>query len=513
MEYQVQSPAGEMHVIDGPEGASDQDIAQAAQQLFGQGKLEAFGRAAVNNLPAGGQLGALGTAALKGTNYSQGMEEFNKKIQEAKAEHPIAYGAGAVTGSLAPLAIPGVGEAMAAAPTLTGAGLGALNAVGNTDIAKEPTEALKQAGEGAVLGGAIGRLMPSGTKTAEELESYANKKGVQALNLRPGTLGIPDEELEDLGRFAHESDLIKGATQERAQKASDLLQQVGAQIGDIGAGAMPLKDATPFVENIHNSLQDSASIYGAEANPEATIYRQGIANLQQPGITFDKLQQLKTAYGQRAFDANGDVKNDAAANVYRQIKDAMKSIITDSPAEYQDTMETYGKLKDIHSGIMSQLQKEQAQGIQAKGFGMAGKMAGMVGGGNPAVNVGLGVALAPAHPFMAIGAMTPLITNPQAMSGAARGLAETLPKAAQAVTAGGVDAVVSKFIANPSQYGKFSKPLMNALQTGGKQGFAATSFVLRQQHPELNDMMLESGKHLIHHGTENVLHNAINEGD
>jgi hypothetical protein len=150
MEYQVQSPTGEMHTIEGPEGASDAEITAAAQDLFGQGKLEAFGRAAVNNLPAGGQLGALGTAAIKNEPYSQAMEEFNQKAAEAKAEHPVAYGAGAVTGSLAPLAIPGVGEAMAAAPVATGAGLGALNAVGNTDITQNPGEALKQAGEGAV---------------------------------------------------------------------------------------------------------------------------------------------------------------------------------------------------------------------------------------------------------------------------------------------------------------------------------------------------------------------------
>ena len=137
----AQAPDGKTLSIDVPEGTPPSAYPHMVEEAMAHYTslptgLESFGRAAINNLPAGGQLGALGTAALKGTDYSQGMHEFNQKAAEAKAEHPIAYRAGAIAGTAAPLAIPGVGEAMAAAPAATGAGLGALNAIGNTDIAQ-----------------------------------------------------------------------------------------------------------------------------------------------------------------------------------------------------------------------------------------------------------------------------------------------------------------------------------------------------------------------------------------
>ena len=169
MDYTVQDPAGNEHVITGPEGASDEEILQAAQSLLSPNAMESFGRAAVNNLPLGGQIGGAGTAALKGEDYSQGMKEFNDAAINAKAAHPIAYGAGATAGSLAPLAVPGVGEALEAAPVATSAALGAANAVGNTDIAQNPGEAAKQAVLGGVTGAGIGAILPGASKAQEGL--------------------------------------------------------------------------------------------------------------------------------------------------------------------------------------------------------------------------------------------------------------------------------------------------------------------------------------------------------
>ena len=493
-DYTVQDPAGNEHVITGPDGASDTEILQAAQNLLTPGMLESAGRGALNNLPLGGQIGALGTMALNpDKDYSTALSDVNQQAAAAKAAHPIAYGAGAVAGSVAPLAIPGVGEAFAAAPATAGAALGAANAVGNIDVTKQPQEALKQGLEGAATGAILGKVLPTGAKTAEGLEGFANKKAVQSLGLKAGVLGIPSEELEDLGKFASETGLTQGPLEQRVGQAQDLLQQTGAQIGEHGAGASPLTDVEPYIQRLHDLAQESASIYDPAANAEAGIYRQALANLQQPNLTFDTLQQLKTGVGQRAFDASGEVRNDALANVYGVYKDAMKSIIEGSPTEYQDAMTTYGKLKDIHGALMNQWQKEQAQGLQAKGFGLAGKMGGMITGGNVPATLGLAGAIAPAHPFMGLGLGTTIITNPQAMESAARGLGQAVPKAAAGLKMAGVDALVSHFISNPQTYGKYAQPLLQAMQTGGKQGFAATSFVLRQQHPELNEIMLKQG--------------------
>lgn len=495
-QYTVQGPDGQQHIIQGPAGASDDEVIQQAKALFEPSKLESFARGIENNVPLANQAIAAGSAALGPESYSQNLAEQNKAISGAKSANPVSYGAGATVGTLAPLAIPGVGEAMEAAPIATNAGLGALNAIGNTNIAQQPEEAAKQALEGAGIGGAVGAVLPTGTKTAQDLESYANKKGVQALNLKPGSLGIPEDELEDLGSFAHELGIVEGTTPERAAKAKDLLQQVGAQIGDIGGGAKTLQDATPFTDELSKHFQESADIYGPEANPEATIYRQGIANLQQPNLTFDRLQQLKSAYGSRAFDNFGDVKNEAAANVYRQIKDAMKSIVDTSPEEYQDVMNQYGKLLDISGGLNSQLAKEQASGVQAKGFGMVGKLAGMIEGNNPIVNAGTAGALAATgHPFMGLGALTPIMSNPGALAAGARTAAEKVGTIASGAALISNNAVTSYLLntlnTDPQKLGRYAQPLINAAKTGGTQGLAAQHYILSSNYPDYNSMMLQ----------------------
>lgn len=501
----AQAPDGATLSIDVPQGTDPSAYPQMVDEAVGhymsvkQSPIESGLRAAVNNLPAGGQLGALGTSALKGEDYSQGMKEFNEQAAAGKAQHPIAYGTGAVAGAVAPLAIPGVGEALEGAPIASGAALGALNAAGNTDIAQHPEEAATKAVEGAGTGALLGKILPTGSQAAEDLEGLANQKAVQSLGLKPGVLGIPKEELEDLGNFAHETGLVNGNLEQRVGQAADLKQQVGQQIGDIGAAAMPLKDATPFINELHDKIQESSDIFGAGANPEAPLYQAGVDKLSKPGLTFDELQKMKTAIGQRAFDGNGEVKNDAAANLYGVYKDAMKSIIQDSPAEYQDAMEQYSKLSDIHSALKNQWQKEQAAGTQARGFGMVGKLAGMIEGNNPAINTATAATLgAMGHPMMAVGALTPMLGNPGALSDLARTGAAELPKVAGAAKLATTDSVTSYLLhaltTNPQKLGPYAKPLLRAAQTGGSQGLAVQHFLLSQQYPEYNRMVSEEGQ-------------------
>jgi len=67
----AEAPDGSTLNIDVPPGADPSVYPQIVDEAVGhymstkQSGLESFGRAAVNNLPLGGQLGALGTAAVK----------------------------------------------------------------------------------------------------------------------------------------------------------------------------------------------------------------------------------------------------------------------------------------------------------------------------------------------------------------------------------------------------------------------------------------------------------------
>src|ERR1700686_2519167 len=82
-------------------------------------QLESFGRGAANNVPLAPQA----ISALSPGDYSPNLAQWNQKAAAAKATNPVSYGAGAVTGAIAPLAIPVVGEAMEAAPMATNAAL------------------------------------------------------------------------------------------------------------------------------------------------------------------------------------------------------------------------------------------------------------------------------------------------------------------------------------------------------------------------------------------------------
>lgn len=364
--------------------------------------MESAARGAANNFPLAPQA----ISSVEPGSYSQNMTDWNKNAAVAKAENPVSYGAGAVGGSLAPLAIPGVGEALKAAPMLTSGALGAAGALSNTDLSKNPKEALEEGATGAVSGAALGKIgdIVSGAlgKGAEGLEGMADKNAVQSMGLRPGSLGLPEDELKEMGSSIHSLGLDKGSLQDRAALAQDLTSQAGAQIGDIGAGAAPLKDASPFISDLSDKLKSGSEFYGDQTNPEIGIYRQGIANLSKPGLTFDTLQDLKQTAGARAFDKDGNVVNKAAADVYNAYKDAMKSVIDSSPADYQDAMDHYAMLKDFEGGLQRQLQNEQAMGSKTKGIGMPGRIAGAIGA-HPLVTAGAGAAALPFHPMIGAG--------------------------------------------------------------------------------------------------------------
>jgi len=493
-QYQVSSPTGEVYQITADNDQAAQDAMQSLVDAHSPGAAEAFGRGALRNFPLAQQAVAGGESYLGIKPYERALMELTGKAEEAKQASPLSYGAGAVAGAAAPLAIPGIGAGMEAFPAAANALLGAAQGISDIPISKQPLEALKQAGIGAGVGSALGSLVSKLTPEASTLENFAAGKDVQSIGLKPGMLGIPQEEYENLGKTVYDLGLEKGSTQDRFQLADSLRQQAGAQIGDLGAGAQPLQDASPYINELQKQAEQSAKIFGPDAQSELTVYRQGMANLK-PGMTFDDLQQLKTTIGQRAFDMNGDVKNTALADVYGQVKQAMKDIVSSSPEEYQDAMSQYGTLSDISEGLKRQLQEEQAQGAQGRGFGLVGKLMGMVGK-NPALNVGAAAALTPVHPFMAAGALTPILMNPQAMAQATRGIASAIEPTAQAITATTTDALISHLTRSPQALGPYAKPLLQAAQSGGRDGVAATHYILATSDPRYNEMIQKiSEKH------------------
>ena len=130
----VQAPDGKSLTVQVPDGFDPSkygDLADDALSHYtsnnpqSEGPATSFLRAIGNQLPLGAQFAALASKLP----YSQQMAANNAQLAADKAQHPVAYGAGAGIGALGPGLIPAVGEAMAANPMTAGAILGGTNAI------------------------------------------------------------------------------------------------------------------------------------------------------------------------------------------------------------------------------------------------------------------------------------------------------------------------------------------------------------------------------------------------
>ncbi len=333
--------------------------------------------------------------------------------------------------------------------------------------------------------------MPSAAK----LEQIGQEQGVKSIGLRPGSL-VDDAHFDDMGKFIHQHDLTSGHLPERLAKVQELKQQYGQAIEGAGAGTAPLTDFAPFTEKLQAKAEEMSKMYDPQFKAQANTYMNGVKEIQQNGKDFAGLQKIKSAYGDRAFDADHKVVDKAAFDVWKAASDAMKSIIKDSPEEYQAAMKGYSHSMDIEAGLAKQLGIERSVSQGSSGVGGHGlhsliRQVPLLH--NPAVGIpaGIGLGLAGHGVLGAALAAHSLMSNPQAKSATAYGAAKIAGSAQNLVSMGGTAGMVHHFINNTASYGKFAAPLSQAMQSGGTQGFAATSFVLRQQHPELNDIMMQ----------------------
>ena len=150
-----------------------------------EGALMAAGRGALRNFPLAQQA----VAAVEPGAYSHNIQDFTQKAEAAKAAHPAAYGTGAVLGTAAPMAIPGIGEALGAgevlAPALEvagGAGAlgGGLNAtaqsLSDADLTKMKGSDYLNAGLSGAIGAGLGKFFAPAAKAAPEAAEAAAPK-------------------------------------------------------------------------------------------------------------------------------------------------------------------------------------------------------------------------------------------------------------------------------------------------------------------------------------------------
>lgn len=233
------------------------------------GEVSSFARAAANNFPLAPQA----IAALSPGAYSENLSDWNAKAAEAKAAHPVAYGAGAVTGALAPLAIPGVGEAMVANPVAVNAGLGAASAISNTDLLKNPSQALDEGVKGGAIAGAFGKLASMLPGPEQLLAKATSPEAVAAKIANPGM------EAGDVDAMARALPNTFGKMRQVASNVSDYADSLLSTSPYLEDGAISKDDILNVIKNVRSQFT-GRSDEGAQAVKTLEQWTENANNLR-----------------------------------------------------------------------------------------------------------------------------------------------------------------------------------------------------------------------------------------
>ncbi len=317
--------------------------------------LGAAGRGALDALPFGAKAAAGVESALDSAHsktYKDYLAELDTLTGADKEQHPIAHYAGEAAGTVAPLAIPGVGEALTAdslaARAGTGAAIGALQGASNN---RNPESLLgdvaKGAGVGAVAQPLVGAL---GDVVSGAGDAIANSKlGSRASStLFAQTNGLNPMALRKLAAIGHEDpEAAVNAVAEKLrqivppeyysptssinQKYSilhDIQQKAGQVIGsardvastqDFPEGAEAIKELMDKAEN----WQDIANPEGADNLKNAAAMLQAAQN--KGALNFDNMQAIKSKVGE-GFSNPNNIKP-GTAEIYGTLNDKLDSAL------------------------------------------------------------------------------------------------------------------------------------------------------------------------------------------
>lgn len=440
----VQAPDGKTLTVDVPPGTDPSNYGALADDALShytttvsqpsEGKIGSFLRGIANQMPLGNQFASL---VSKGP-YSQNLQAIKDITAQDKAQNPVSYGAGAVTGAVAPAAIPGVGELMVANPMTAGAIMGGANAISDTDIQKHPLQAAVQAGTGAstgaLLSGLINKIAPP---VQNVMESKANDLANKSINMPSGVLGdMTEEERQSLGSFLRNQGLVGRDKQQILNKATELEDTYGQKIGEIGTGmtkqGLTVEDSGMLTQPLVDKAEQFAMLEDPEANSMYKTYMAGAKAISSKGEnpSWSDLQGLKQTYGDLAFKSNGEIKNKAAADVYFTLSGALKDIATKASqnpnisTEYQQALAGYSRMSPIVSGLTKEVDSELRGGPAHMGVHLPRLVAGFPGWLRAPIGVG---ALAAGHPLLAAAAALPEVMSPAIQSKVVGGIANAMP--------------------------------------------------------------------------------------
>lgn len=312
--YQVETEGGTYQV--------ETDDASPDQSSVGG----SVARGALDAIPFGDKAAAYIDSNNLGHNtYEKNLSNIDANLATDKAQHPIAHGTGEVVGSVAPFAIPGVGEALGvegiAGRAAVGAGLGALQgASNNRDSNTMVGDIAKNAGIGAIaqplvgaLGDAAGSLgdMVSGSKLGNRADAtlFAQSNGFNPMSMRKLAQASGEDPETAVNEMAQKINAIvpKGyysptsSINDKTRILQQMLDERGSTMGISrnAASQQPLEET----QDIINELSTKAANWKDIAHPEgADSLKQASAALQaaqnKKPLTFSDLMSYKSAVGE-----------------------------------------------------------------------------------------------------------------------------------------------------------------------------------------------------------------------
>ncbi len=254
-----------------------------------QSPVESAARGALRNFPLAQQAVATAAPVLNKIgladkpDYSGEMQHLTEAAEQGKDQNKKSYYTGAGIGAIAPMAVPFLGEAGAAAgaamdasPIIANAALGAAQGLSDTNLTRDPAKILRDAAPGAVIGGglgAVGKALGAIAPSAEEAGAASAAHGFGARARGSANVAGKDPEAfwNEIGKWANETTTPDGkpivALANRPGKMlaaiNDIHDAAGKEIGDIldkisPGASLPKASLTQDLYPIADSLETLA---------------------------------------------------------------------------------------------------------------------------------------------------------------------------------------------------------------------------------------------------------------
>ena len=296
-----------------------------------QSMMESAGRGALRNFPLAQQAAAAAAPynpLSEHPTYGAELQHLTHAAEQGKAQNPKAYGAGAVAGTLAPLAIPLVGEGLEAAPILANAGLGAAQNISDTNLVEQPGKAAAEIGVGGVIGGgfgAAGKYLAGANKAAVPAAEAATPIAESEQAMAARAFGKPNPDLTNIGGRAIPNKPVAPDYVPSAERTS-------ASMISQGLGGTPRQQLKLYIgKDPVQALNEIGDWMSTADNGKSVV---GL--MDRPGELLGKVQQIHDNSGKAIGSIIDKVAPTSQANAVEITKklQALANESYDEKAEY-----------------------------------------------------------------------------------------------------------------------------------------------------------------------------------